>query len=39
MSIKLRFLNFPNDYFPENLDSFIEKQSKHFYLGIKEMER
>jgi hypothetical protein len=38
MSLKLNFLHFHLDYFPENLGDLSEEQGKIFYQDVKEME-
>jgi hypothetical protein len=39
MSLKLNFLHFHLDYFPENLGDLSEEQGERFHQDIKEMER
>jgi hypothetical protein len=39
MSLKLHFLHFHLDYFPENLGDFSEVQGKRFHQDVKEKER
>jgi hypothetical protein len=39
MSLKLHFLHFHLDYFPENLGDLSEEQVERFLQDVKEMER
>jgi hypothetical protein len=39
MSLKLNFLHFHFDYFPENLGDLSEEQGEKFHQDVKEMER
>jgi hypothetical protein len=39
MSLKLHFLHFHLDYFPENLGDLSEEQGERFHQDAKEMER
>jgi hypothetical protein len=39
MSLKLHFLHFHLDYFPENLGDLSEEQGEGFHQDVKEMER
>jgi hypothetical protein len=38
MSLKLHFLHFHLDYFPENLGDLSEEQGERFHQDVKEME-
>jgi hypothetical protein len=39
MSLKLHFLHFHLDYFPENLGDLSDEHGKRFHQDVKEMER
>ena len=39
MSVKMHFLWFHVDYFPENRGNFSEEQGQHFHQGISDMEK
>jgi hypothetical protein len=39
MSLKIHFLNWHLDFFPENLGTVSEEQGERFHQDIKEMER
>ena len=38
MSVKMQFLRFHLDYFPENCGNFSEKQDEHFHQDLRGME-